>query len=500
MSGIKKHRILQISKHGNIGMIIVKNKNFQNYEQDIRELLQAFFPGSEIRSEEAQEALLRAEEAAEESIEIDVDALLKGKEIPQERLHRKSTIKKELYEHINRLTGKKLPWGTLTGIKPVKLADMILNEGVGEAEADRRIREHYLVSGPKRELMLKIALRERKLCSVLPEHGYSVYIGIPFCPSRCLYCSFTSNPVDAFKGRVEEYLDDLGEELFSFQQQNAQWMGQEKLHPSTLYIGGGTPTALNEKQLEKLLAIVEDAVDVPSLLEYTVESGRPDSITEEKLGLLRQYGVGRISVNPQTMNQKTLDLIGRRHSVQQTLDAFAMARSAGFDNINMDVIMGLPEETTEDVAHTLSVIEDLRPDSLTVHSLSVKRAARLSVEHDPWLDYRRAEGVEAARMTAMGAETAARLGMVPYYLYRQKNIAGNQENIGYALPGKESLYNIIMMEEKQPVIGFGAGSTTKVGTGSNERMENIKNLELYLERIDEVIEKKETFLSKQLFF
>lgn len=467
-------------------MIAVKNENFTNYEADIRELLQAFYPGRKIGPADAAGVFLF----------VDIDALMEGTEVPEGRLHRKSVIKKKLYEYLHELTGKTLPWGTLTGIKPVKLADMILEEGYDRTKAEQKISEDYLVNGAKRKLMLDIALRERKLLSVLPENGYSVYIGIPFCPSRCLYCSFTSNPVDSFKGRVEEYLDDLEEELQSFRDLMKKRTGEEKLRPSTLYIGGGTPTALNETQLKKLLDAVSQTVDVPSLFEYTVEAGRPDSITAEKLKLLKEYCVERISVNPQTMNRKTLDLIGRKHTVEQTVDAFRMARNAGFTNINMDVIMGLPEETIEDVRHTLSEIERLAPDSLTVHSLAVKRTSRLSLEHDPWLEYRRAEGGEMAEMTALGGETAARLGMVPYYLYRQKHIAGNQENIGYAVPGKESLYNIIMMEEKQPVIGFGAGATTKTGSAAAQRMENVKNLALYLERIDEVIAKKEAFLKQ----
>jgi len=470
-------------------MISVKNTKYTAYEQDIRELLQAFFPGETITGEEDGEAFFR----------VDADLLGENLALTGNRFEDKSVLKRELYLRLNREIGKTLPWGTLTGIKPVKLADQLLSSGMDERTASGYLKEHYLLSDEKRELVMEIALRERKLLGVLPEKGYSFYLGIPFCPTRCLYCSFTSNPIRKFEGRVEEYLEDCEKELRSFAFWEMQKSGAKKAKPSTFYIGGGTPTALSAGQLEKLLCSIEKYVEMDRLLEFTVEAGRPDSIDGDKLKVLLDHGVGRISVNPQTMNQKTLDLIGRRHTVEQTLEAYELARKAGFDNINMDVIMGLPGENTEDVRHTLQVIRSLAPDSLTVHALAVKRAARLSTEHDTWSDYARAEGEEVSEMTRMGAECARELGMKPYYLYRQKNIAGNQENTGYAIPGKESLYNIVMMEEKQPVIGFGAGSTTKIGSGGAERMENIKDLTSYLDRIDELVVKKERFLSDLYF-
>lgn len=464
-------------------MIEVRNTEYTAYEQDIRELLQAFFPGETISGEEGGEAFFR----------VDADALGRGLRLSGNRFEDKSVLKRALYRNVSEATGKTLPWGTLTGIKPVKLADRLLAGGMLPEEAAAYLSEHYLLSVEKRDLVMKIALRERELLKALPEKGYSFYLGIPFCPTRCLYCSFTSNPIRRFEDRVEEYLKDCEKELESFARLAEEKSGGRAV-PSTLYVGGGTPTALSAAQLEQLLCAIEKHVDTGRLLEFTVEAGRPDSITEEKLRVLRDHGVGRISVNPQTMNQKTLDLIGRRHTAEQTLEAYEAARKAGFDNINMDVIMGLPGERAADVRHTLEIIRGLAPDSLTVHALAVKRAARLSTEHDPWSEYERAGGSEMSEMIRMGAECAASLGMEPYYLYRQKNIAGNQENTGYAVPGKESLYNIVMMEEKQPVIGFGAGSTTKTGSAGAQRMENIKDLTAYLDRIDELIRKKEQFL------
>jgi len=496
-------------------MITVINSKYTEYEQDIRELLQAFFPGETITGERTGEAFSRfpgsgarhpgnvqAAQARCEAYDgtghlLDIDGMIPDTELTGSRFEDKTVIKRALYRVLSARTGKILPWGTLTGIKPVKLAERILGEGADRQNAASLLEERYLISTEKRDLMLDIALREKELLKPLSSgNGYSFYIGIPFCPTRCLYCSFTSNPVAKYEGRVEEYLDDLEKEAESF----VRFLGSEKAAPSTLYVGGGTPTALTAPQMDRLLSMIERTVDISKLLEFTVESGRPDSITEDKLRVMRDHGVERISVNPQTMNQKTLDLIGRRHTVGQTAEAFELARKLGFSNINMDVIMGLPGENEEDVKHTLDVIEEMRPESLTVHSLAVKRAARLSTEHDPWTEYERAEGDEVSVMTAMGAETAEKLGMVPYYLYRQKNIAGNQENVGYAVPGKESLYNIIMMEEKQPVIGFGAGSTTKLGSLSAERMENVKDLSVYLDRIGEQIEKKRLFLENNRRF
>ncbi|MDO4489359.1 MAG: coproporphyrinogen dehydrogenase HemZ [Eubacteriales bacterium] len=444
-------------------MIEVKNTNFQTFEQDIRELLSAFFPGDRA------------------SFSVDIDKIMEPhmSMLTGLRFEDKSTVKRALYDYLSAETGKTLPWGTLTGIKPVRLAEKYPDLGI--------LKEKFRISEEKARLILGIADRENKLLSCIDrENGYSMYIGIPFCPTRCLYCSFTSNPISRYADRVDEYLSCLEKEIKGLKT------------PETLYIGGGTPTALNAMELEKLMKLIHNNLEMDKVKEFTVEAGRPDSITEDKLKVLKDYGVERISINPQTMNEKTLKLIGRAHTPAQCIEAFEMARSAGFDNINTDLIMGLPGETLDDVSYTLSEIEKLHPESLTVHALAVKRSARLSTDYDPWSDYERAEGDEVGEMISMGRECAERLGMVPYYLYRQKNIAGNQENTGYAVPGKECLYNIIMMEEKQAVVGLGAGSTTKLN--SKDRNENVKDLKTYFERIDEMVEKRNIFLNGRLLY
>ena len=320
------------------------------------------------------------------------------------------------------------------------------------------------------------------------ENGYSLYIGIPFCPTTCLYCSFTSFPIGQWKGRTGLYLDALAREMKA----TAEMMRNRTL--DSVYFGGGTPTSLPAEELDRLLETLEKTFDLRAVKELTVEAGRPDSITREKLAVLKKHGVTRISVNPQTMKQATLDLIGRRHTVDMVKDCFAMAREEGFDNINMDLIVGLPEEEVRDVKATMEEIRRLNPDSITVHSLAIKRAARLNTMKEVYKDLKITGTQEMIDLTAA---YAAEMGMEPYYLYRQKNMAGNFENVGYARPGKACLYNILIMEEKQSIVACGAGCTTKVlyrDENRIERAENVKDVEQYIGRVDEMIERKRKLL------
>ena len=283
---------------------------------------------------------------------------------------------------------------------------------------------------------------------------------------------------------VDGYLDKLIEEIEFV----AGRLDKNKL--MTIYIGGGTPTSLNEGQLERLLCVVRNNFSTSLALEYTVEAGRPDTITLEKLEILKKYGVNRISINPQTMNQKTLDLIGRHHTVEDVKTVFQMARKVGFNNINMDLILGLPEETTLDVMHTMKEIYQFNPDSLTVHTLAVKRASRLKEKFD---DYTLTEGAFMEEMLDISAEYAKKMDMKPYYMYRQKNMIGNFENVGYCREGKECIYNVEIMEEKQTIIALGAGGTTKVynrQTNQLTRVFNVKSVEDYTSRLDEMLERK----------
>lgn len=465
-----------------------------SYEQDIRELLMAFYPGSSFthKEEEAASAslILRGERDAD-AYTLTLSGGSPSQTIHPEftnRLEAKNLIKRTLYHMLCGLTGRRLPWGTLTGIRPTKLVLTRLNEGSDEAAIADYMKRTYEAGSEKTALCIRVAKKERELLRAMDcEKGYSLYVGIPFCPTTCLYCSFTSFPIAKWKGKTGLYLDALFREMDYV----AEKMKGRPLN--TVYIGGGTPTALSAEDLKILLDRMEAVFPCGRAAEFTVEAGRPDSITREKLKALKEHGVTRISINPQTMKQETLDLIGRLHTVEQVKETFFLARELGFDNINMDLIVGLPEETLQDVERTMEQVEALQPDGVTVHSLAVKRAARLSTQRE---QYEALRMVNTQEMIDLTARSAARMGMEPYYLYRQKNMAGNFENVGYAVPGKECVYNVLIMEEQQTVMACGAGTTTKILFPGNrrERAENVKEAEQYISRIDEMTERKEKLL------
>ncbi len=478
-----------------IGIIL----NDNGYEQDIRELLMAFFPG-ETFVHQWQEGLDVCMEGAVCEERQGFSMVVSRRE-PESRISRlvqvayddrsvaKNRIKQELYRILAEMTGRQLPWGSLTGIRPAKIAMTKLEEGLSEEEIYHYMKETYFASDDKIRLCIQTARRERELLSGLDyEKGYSLYVGIPFCPTTCLYCSFTSFPIGKWAGRTGLYLDALEKEL------NYVAARKQGSTLDTVYIGGGTPTSLSPEDLKRLLGKLKSTFDFSGVREFTVEAGRPDSITPEKLAVLKEYGVSRISINPQTMKQETLDLIGRRHTVEDVRQQFHLARELGFDNINMDLIIGLPEEGLEDVRATMEEIAGLGPDSVTVHSLAIKRAARLNTMKEVYKDLKITGTQEMIDLTS---DYARQMGLEPYYLYRQKNMAGNFENVGYAAPGKACIYNVLIMEEKQTIIGCGAGTSTKrVIPGENriERCENVKEIAQYIERIDEMIGRKEKLL------
>ena len=396
----------------------------------------------------------------------------------------KNALKQQLYRMLSDICGRTLPWGSLTGIRPAKIARTLLDEGRTEAEIAAHMRDTYFTSDEKIRLATDIAKREKALLSRIDyESGYSLYLGIPFCPSTCLYCSFTSYPLGAWKTRVDDYLDALEREIdFA-----AGQLRDRKLN--SVYIGGGTPTTLEPHQLDRLIGKIRDSFDFSHCLEFTVEAGRPDSITREKLEVLRKHEISRISINPQTMKQETLDLIGRHHTVEQTVESFRLARELGFDNINMDLIMGLPEETIDDVRNTMEQLAALAPDNITVHSLAVKRAARLNIQKEL---YEKMQMVNTQEHMDLCADYCARMGLFPYYMYRQKGMAGNMENVGYAKPEMAGIYNVLMIEEVQTIVALGAGSISKrvYPDGRITRCENVKEVSQYIERIGEMIERK----------
>lgn len=473
--------------------------NDPSYEQDIRELMMAFYPGETFAHEKQDDVRMYVEGvyngAGEFCLRMLCDDRTEDERTFQldysNRLAAKTAIKRELYNMLSKRTGKELPWGTLTGIRPTKIALTRLYEGWTEDEIRKYMADTYLTSREKIDLSVEIAEREKNLLSRVDyENGYSLYVGIPFCPTTCLYCSFTSFPIGAWRGKMHLYLEALFKEL----EYVAHQMKGKTL--DTIYFGGGTPTALEAEELDAILTKIEETFDLSAVKEFTVEAGRPDSITEEKLRTLCAHGITRISINPQTMKQATLDLIGRRHTVEKVKEQFRLARELGFDNINMDLIIGLPEEDINDVRDTMKQIRELAPDSVTVHSLAIKRAARLNIFRERYAGLKIENTQEMIDLTASCARL---MGLVPYYLYRQKNMAGNFENVGYAAPDKECIYNILIMEERQTIVACGAGTTTKVifpKENRLERVENVKDVEQYISRIDEMIERKQKMLEK----
>ena len=592
-------------------------KELKPFETDIRDLCLAFFTLQKITYifDDVGESHNSRGECLQ-SPDIIVKDYYNGT-FDADRLTVKSEVKRQLYNYLSKLTGKKLLWGTLTGIRPVNIVTSILeeraretrpyNEGSASAkqscelfrpyecssrpydegqhnrqpvaasyasgknikdvmglspiteidnpiykeneEIKEYLKQEYYISDEKAFELIKIARNEIKILN-RPEvrnfkDSYSVYVGVPFCKSTCLYCSFTSFNIEKFSKYVDRYLETLERDFNSrvgkivgkralqafaptntvfaptntafaptntaFAPTNTAFTHTDnKLYPLTLYIGGGTPTSLDENAFERLLTIIDKYVDRSKCIEYTVEAGRPDTITKEKLLIMKKHGVSRISINPQSFNQKTLDLIGRKHTVKDVVEKFKLARELGFDNINMDIILGLPNEHLFDVLKTLNGIRKLKPDSFTVHSLALKRAARLNFELAEWTKNYYLAGVgkraphvrnspvncfaptiegkrEIDKMFKWSERLAEYLKLKPYYLYRQKNIAGNLENVGYAKEGKECVYNIMMMSERHSVYGFGTATTKEVfyenGGKRIESEEGYKSVIDYCERV-----------------
>ncbi len=405
----------------------------------------------------------------------------------------KNEMKRQLYGFLSRETGKQLDWGILTGVRPGKLYNM-LTEQYGQQEAERRLRDDYYLSEGKLSLLRDVHRVQQGIMQDSSPNAIGVYVGIPFCPTRCVYCSFTSNRIT--KEASQKYLSALFDEISRV----SDIMYCKGLFAESVYIGGGTPTSLDEEDFQRLLLHVRDAFvrneSCAHTREFTVEAGRPDTINEAKLQMIKEYGADRISINPQSMKAHTLDLIGRSHSPQQIIDAFGLARRAGISVINADLIAGLPEEEPEDFADSLAKVMALDPENITVHTLAVKRASRL-IEENPGYNY--IQGEKVRKMLQRGAQSLTEASYEPYYLYRQKQMTGNFENVGYAKPGTASIYNIRIMEENQTILAMGAGAISKIYYASRtqklNRIPNVSNYQIYIERIDEMIQRKEDALN-----
>lgn len=403
-----------------------------------------------------------------------------GQDEKQTKREIKRLLSTSLLQLLEQATGIIQPWGVLTGVRPTKLFHKQAEAGVGVDQIEQQLQQVHRVVPAKTALLREIVQQQHQAMPDLYHLAdeVSIYIGIPFCPTKCAYCTFPAYAIQGRTGSVEAFLAGLHEEVEAM----GQWLRQKGLRITTIYLGGGTPTSITAQQMDELFVHCEQAFPgFADVRELTVEAGRPDTLQPDKLAVLKKWNVDRISINPQSFEEETLKLIGRHHTVKETLEKFQLAREMGFDNMNMDLIIGLPGEGLETLRASLMQIEKLRPESLTVHTLSYKRGSHMSQNKQK---YRVAGREEIAEMVKLARTFTHDLGYKPYYLYRQTNILGNQENVGYALPGKESLYNIIIMEEKQSIIALGCGAVSKMvapGTGKITRWANPKEPNAYIE-------------------
>jgi len=398
-------------------------------------------------------------------------------------------VKNSVYNAIVPLLEEPPVWGALTGVRPAKLARGLMERGMGRGDTAKHLREVYHVAPSRAALVIRAAATAMALDKTLSPDEISLYVGIPFCPSRCSYCSFVSSETARSQKLIKPFLDTLMSEIRG----TGELVREAGKRIASVYIGGGTPTTLDEHQLKGLLGVLEDSFDFSGLREYTVEAGRPDTITPGKLRVMREYGVNRVSINPQTMDERVLETIGRRHTSADVLTAYARAREMGFQQINMDLIAGLPGDTVEGFSRTVSVLTRLRPENITVHTLAIKNGANLS-DRAASLSARGTVGA----MLALASDALHKAGYGPYYVYRQKFSAGGYENTGWCTPGNECFYNVVMMEELQSILSLGAGGVSKRidrETGGLVRVSNPKYPLEYIEASKRLVQGK-----RRLFF
>ncbi|MGM0395774.1 MAG: coproporphyrinogen dehydrogenase HemZ [Bacillota bacterium] len=474
--------------------ILCEDVNIKTH--DPYELVRAFYSEEEVQV--VDDRTFITEEKDEDAVRISMDnniyrvSLLRGNEIVDteeipyskldfyrnERASRNNTVKHLIYKVLDRNLKTNLPWGILTGTRPVKIAKILMDKGLDIDETLDTLTEAYLLRPDKARLIIQVSIGQKKILESIEKNSYSIYIGIPFCPTRCFYCSFPTLNADKYGSSMERYVENLIHEL----EDNASMM--EKWAINTIYIGGGTPTSLPVELMERLLKYIDKKFI--GVNELTVEAGRPDTINSEYLELFKRYNVDRISINPQTMNDDTLKIIGRRHSSEDILTTYKLSKDIGIETVNMDLIVGLPSEDRKDIEDTLKKLEPLQPDNLTVHTLAVKKGSDFI---DDRKNYSMASAEEIQEMLRLTAKYAEKNNLIPYYLYRQKQIMGNFENIGYSRPDNPCLYNISIMEEKETIIGIGMGSTTKLYNkleDSIETIANFRNLKEYMDRLSEL--------------
>lgn len=486
-----------------------------NYEYEIKELLKLFYSVENIEvitnekdltnvlsQQTGQDIIINKLTIEDNIIEVYTEGYFNGNikrindsyiiEPKDNKVEKKvkRLIKSSLFKLLQEEKKKYLPWGILTGIRPVKIVHELMEKGMKDEEIINQLMTEKFIDREKALLLLEIANIEKQYIYPIDEKKVSIYISIPFCPTRCIYCSFPSNSLEKYSSYKESYLTALCVEIKAI----AKVLKQKGKKIQTIYIGGGTPTTLNTDEFKILFDEIFTSLDMSDIKEFTVEAGRPDTINIHKLRFLKEKGVTRISINPQSMNDYTLNKIGRKHSVIDVIAAYEMAKEVGFKNINMDIILGLPGESTDMVIHTMEEIKKLSPNNLTVHTLAIKNSSKLKQERYINNDTK----LNIVKMLEITNKYSREMGLRPYYMYRQKHMIGNLENIGYAKPGNECIYNIQIMEEKQTIIAMGAGAVSKIVFPRENRLErvpNVKNLEQYIERVEEMVERKK----KQLF-
>ncbi|MEK4230693.1 coproporphyrinogen III oxidase [Solibacillus sp. FSL H8-0538] len=403
----------------------------------------------------------------------------------------KRALSHVMLDVLEQYSGMKQQWGILTGVRPTKLYHNYRKAGMSEEEIFNVLKTDFRISDKKIALMKEIVARQLHIIPDLDEIGkeISIYIGVPFCPTKCAYCTFPAYAIQSNRkaGRVESFIDGLHIEI----REMGKWLTERGMKITSIYWGGGTPTSIEADEMDALYKTMFESFPNPGdIREITVEAGRPDTITPEKIEVLKKWGIDRISVNPQSYTEETLKAIGRHHTVQETIDKFWLSRNSGMNNINMDLIIGLPNEGIEEFQNSLDETAKMHPESLTVHTLSFKRASEMTRNKDK---YRVADRDTVAQMMEMASDWTAENGYVPYYLYRQKNILGNLENVGYCKPGEESIYNIVIMEEVQTILGIGCGASSKFihpETGKITQFFNPKDPAAYILTFEDAIKKK----------
>ena len=457
--------------------------NNLKYRYDVYQMFNIYYPLDEIKFQEDGNYIINIEE---DKISFLSNEFYRECSVGE---NIKEDIKRLIFSSLKEITGDYYPWGILVGIRPSKIALKYLEEGKSENEIVDIFAKKHLASEEKAKLCIKVAKKEQELVNK-DEKSIAIYIGMAFCPTRCFYCSFTANPIGGNKKLVNPYLEALTYEI----REMKKYVDDRNLKIESVYFGGGTPTAVNNEEFEDIMNEIYNAFVLDKdILEFTVECGRPDSITLEKLQTMKKYNTTRISINPQTMNDNTLKMIGRGHTSKEVIDKFNLARDLGFDDINMDMIIGLPGEGIKEAEYTANEILKLKPDSLTVHGLSLKRASILYENFILKKGIQIKKQDELSSMYEVSRNLAKNLNIEPYYMYRQKNMVGNMENLGYSKEGKECLYNIQMIEDKQTIIALGADAVSKVVFLEDNRIErfgNVKDIREYTSRIKEMVEEK----------